>query len=141
MSNEARREMEEELKDGLLPALIGTSSLELGIDIGTIDLVVQLQSPKSVTTGLQRIGRSGHMVGQTSHGKLYATHNEDLLESAVVAHGMMKQEVIEIIIRGIGRLDRRRRLTLDIHLLDDGVIGRVSLPLRRLDWGSGRLIL
>jgi len=96
MSNEARREMEEELKDGLLPALIGTSSLELGIDIGTIDLVVQLQSPKSVTRGLQRIGRSGHMVGQTSHGKLYATHNEDLLESAVVAHGMVHQQVEEV---------------------------------------------
>ncbi|MCH7642675.1 MAG: DEAD/DEAH box helicase, partial [Chloroflexi bacterium] len=96
MSNEARREMEEELKDGLLPALVGTSSLELGIDIGTIDLVVQLQSPKSVTTGLQRVGRSGHMVGETSRGKLYATHNEDLLESAVVARGMMRGEVEEV---------------------------------------------
>ncbi|MDA1257564.1 MAG: DEAD/DEAH box helicase [Chloroflexi bacterium] len=96
MSNEARREMEEELKDGLLPALIGTSSLELGIDIGSIDLVVQLQSPKSVTTGLQRVGRSGHMVGQTSRGKLYATHNEDLLESAVVARGMVRREVEEV---------------------------------------------
>ncbi|MCH8817957.1 MAG: DEAD/DEAH box helicase [Chloroflexi bacterium] len=96
MSNEARREMEEELKDGLLPALVGTSSLELGIDIGTIDLVVQLQSPKSVTTGLQRVGRSGHMVGQTSRGKLYATHNEDLLECAVVARGMARREVEEM---------------------------------------------
>jgi ATP-dependent Lhr-like helicase len=93
MSNEARREMEEELKSGLLPALIGTSSLELGIDIGTINLVVQIQSPKSVTTGLQRIGRSGHMVGQTSNGVLYATHNEDLLESAVVARGMVQRDV------------------------------------------------
>jgi ATP-dependent helicase Lhr and Lhr-like helicase len=96
MSTEARREMEEELKGGLLPALVGTSSLELGIDIGSIDLVVQLQSPKSVTTGLQRVGRSGHMVGETSHGKLYATHNEDLLEMAVVARGMVQREVEEV---------------------------------------------
>jgi ATP-dependent Lhr-like helicase len=96
MSNEARREMEEELKSGLLPALVGTSSLELGIDIGAIDLVVQLQSPKSVTTGLQRVGRSGHMVGQTSRGVVYATHNEDLLESAAVARGMVNGEVEEV---------------------------------------------
>ena len=101
MSNEARREMEEELKNGLLPALIGTSSLELGIDIGSIDLVVQLQSPKSVTRGLQRIGRSGHMVGQTSHGKLYATREDGVIFVAdvtgkfkVLAENNMGERVI-----------------------------------------------
>jgi len=64
MSRAARLAMEEDLKAGRLPALVGTSSLELGIDIGTVDLVVQLQSPKSVAQGLQRVGRSGHLVGR-----------------------------------------------------------------------------
>lgn len=93
ISDETRRELEQALKDGDLPALVGTSSLELGIDIGTVDLVVQLQSPKTVTQGLQRVGRSGHQVGETSHYKIYATHEEDLLEAAVVAKGMVEGDV------------------------------------------------
>ena len=93
MSKEARREMEEALKAGTLPALVGTSSLELGIDIGAVDLVVQLQSPKSVSQGLQRVGRSGHLVGQTSRGRIYATYREDLVEAAAVARGMLEGDV------------------------------------------------
>ncbi len=95
MSKEARREMEENLKAGKLPALVGTSSLELGIDIGSIDLVVQLQSPKSVAQGLQRVGRSGHLVGQTSRGKIYATFREDLAEAAAIVRGMLDGDVEE----------------------------------------------
>ncbi len=93
MSKEARRQMEEDLKAGRLPALVGTSSLELGIDIGAVDLVVQLQSPKSVSQGLQRVGRSGHLVGQTSRGRIYATFREDLVEAAAVARGMLEGDV------------------------------------------------
>ncbi len=93
MSKETRRELEEKLKAGKLPALVGTSSLELGIDIGAVDLVVQLQSPKSVAQGLQRVGRSGHLVGQTSHGKIYATFREDLAEAAAIARGMLEGDV------------------------------------------------
>ncbi len=93
MSKEARRRMEEDLKAGRLPALVGTSSLELGIDIGAVDLVVQLQSPKSVSQGLQRVGRSGHLVGQTSRGRIYATFREDLVEAAAVARGMLEGDV------------------------------------------------
>jgi ATP-dependent Lhr-like helicase len=63
MSKEVRLALENDLKAGRLPALIGTSSLELGIDIGAVDLVVQLQSPKAVAQGLQRVGRAGHLVG------------------------------------------------------------------------------
>jgi ATP-dependent Lhr-like helicase len=92
-SREARHQMEEDLKAGRLPALVGTSSLELGIDIGSVDLVVQLQSPKSVAQGLQRIGRSGHLVGQTSKGRIYATYREDLVEAAAVARGMLDGDV------------------------------------------------
>jgi ATP-dependent Lhr-like helicase len=93
MSKEARREMEENLKAGKLPALVGTSSLELGIDIGAVDMVVQLQSPKSVSQGLQRVGRSGHMVGQKSVGRIYPTFREDLAEAAAIARGMLEGDV------------------------------------------------
>lgn len=93
ISDEQRREMERDLKAGKLPALIGTSSLELGIDIGSVDLVVQLGSPKSATQGLQRVGRSGHSVGETSRGLMYALHPEDLLESAVIARRMIDRRV------------------------------------------------
>ncbi|MEM7030405.1 MAG: DEAD/DEAH box helicase, partial [Chloroflexota bacterium] len=93
MSREARLEMEHDLKEGRLMALVATSSLELGIDIGAIDLVIQLQSPKSVAQGLQRVGRSGHMVGQTSKGRLFPTHREDIVEAAAVTGGMLRGEV------------------------------------------------
>ena len=93
MSKERRRELEEDLKAGKLPALVGTSSLELGIDIGTIDQVAQLGSPKSVAQGLQRVGRSGHLVGQTSVGRIYPTHREDLVEAAAIARGMLDGDV------------------------------------------------
>lgn len=93
VSKEVRHKLEEDLKAGRLPALIGTSSLELGIDIGTVDTVVQLQSPRSVAQGLQRVGRSGHLVGQTSRGRIYATHREDLIEAAAIARGMLDQDV------------------------------------------------
>ncbi len=93
MSKDARLKMEEDLKAGRLPALVGTSSLELGIDIGAVDVVVQLQSPKSVAQGLQRVGRSGHMVGQTSVGRIYATFREDLMEAAAIARGMLDGDV------------------------------------------------
>jgi ATP-dependent Lhr-like helicase len=93
MAKEARLQMERDLKAGKLPALVGTSSLELGIDIGSIDLVVQLQSPKSVAQGLQRIGRSGHLVGQTSKGRIFPTHREDVMEAAAIAKGILRDEV------------------------------------------------
>ncbi|MGC9467242.1 MAG: DEAD/DEAH box helicase [Anaerolineae bacterium] len=93
IAKEARLELERQLKAGELPALVGTSSLELGIDIGEIDLVVQLQSPKSVAQGLQRVGRSGHLVGQTSKGRIFPTHREDVVEAAAIAGGMLREEV------------------------------------------------
>lgn len=93
VSKEMRLEMERRLKSGELPVLVGTSSLELGIDIGAVDLVIQLQSPKGVASGLQRVGRSGHLVGQTSKGRFFPTHREDLLESAAIAGGMLAGDV------------------------------------------------
>ncbi len=88
VAREQRLQIEEALKDGRLPALVATSSLELGIDMGAIDLVVQIESPPSVAAGLQRIGRAGHQVGEPSTGKIFPKFRGDLLESAVVVERM-----------------------------------------------------
>ena len=88
-----RLEIEEALKAGRLRALVATSSLELGIDMGTVDLVIQIESPGSVARGLQRVGRAGHHVGGLSRGKILPKFRGDLLEAAVVARGMLDGDV------------------------------------------------
>ncbi len=94
LSREERTSIEELLKAGELPCLVATSSLELGIDMGAVDLVIQVESPKSVARGLQRIGRSGHGVGATSKGRIYPKFRADLLECAVLTR-MMREGRIE----------------------------------------------
>ncbi|HEX8104526.1 MAG TPA: DEAD/DEAH box helicase [Solirubrobacteraceae bacterium] len=94
LAREERLVVEEQLKAGELPCLVATSSLELGIDMGAIDLVLQVESPKSVTAGLQRIGRAGHNVGETSKGRIFPKFRADLLECAVVAK-RMREGLIE----------------------------------------------
>ena len=88
-----REEIEEQLKRGELRGIVATSSLELGIDMGAVDLVVQIESPGSVSRGLQRIGRAGHSVGERSVGRIFPKHRGDLLEAAVVARGMLDGQV------------------------------------------------
>jgi ATP-dependent Lhr-like helicase len=88
IAREQRVAIEEALKEGRLPALVATSSLELGIDMGAIDLVVQVESPTSVARGLQRIGRAGHRVDEVSSGVIFPKYRGDLLECAVVAERM-----------------------------------------------------
>ena len=88
IAREQRLEIEEELKAGRLPALIATSSLELGIDMGAVDLVIQVESPTSVARGLQRVGRAGHQVGAPSKGVIFPKYRGDLLECAVVTRRM-----------------------------------------------------
>ncbi|MGI8662265.1 MAG: DEAD/DEAH box helicase, partial [Acidimicrobiales bacterium] len=88
LSRERRLQIEDELKSGRLKGLVCTSSLELGIDMGAVDLVVQVESPRSVAAGMQRIGRSGHQVGQPSKGKLFPKHRSDLVEAATVVQRM-----------------------------------------------------
>ena len=85
--------VEDLLKAGELPCLVATSSLELGIDMGAIDLVLQVESPKSVTAGLQRIGRAGHNVGDISKGRIFPKFRADLLECAVVAQRMREGQI------------------------------------------------
>jgi ATP-dependent Lhr-like helicase len=88
LAREERTKVEELLKAGELPCLVATSSLELGIDMGAVDLVLQIESPKSVARGLQRIGRAGHNVGDISRGRIFPKFRGDLLECAVVARRM-----------------------------------------------------
>jgi ATP-dependent helicase Lhr and Lhr-like helicase len=88
LAREERTKVEELLKGGQLPCLVATSSLELGIDMGAVDLVLQIESPKSVARGLQRIGRAGHGVGEVSRGRIFPKFRGDLLECAVVARRM-----------------------------------------------------
>src|SRR3954463_1676567 len=94
LAREQRTQIEEDLKAGRIPCLVATSSLELGIDMGAVDLVVQVESPKSVARGLQRIGRSGHSLGEVSRGRIFPKFRADLLESAVVAQ-RMREGLIE----------------------------------------------
>src|SRR5207237_4052551 len=89
ISREQRLVVEEMLKAGTLRGLVATSSLELGIDMGAIDLVIQVESPTSVASGLQRIGRAGHTVDAVSSGKLFPKYRGDLLEAAVVVRRML----------------------------------------------------
>jgi ATP-dependent helicase Lhr and Lhr-like helicase len=93
LAREERLIVEDMLKSGELPCLVATSSLELGIDMGAVDLVLQVESPKSVTAGLQRIGRAGHNVGDVSKGRIFPKFRADLLECAVVVKRMRGAEI------------------------------------------------
>jgi len=93
VSHAERTQIEEALKSGTLPCICATSSLELGIDMGAVDLVVQIESPNSVASGLQRVGRAGHQVGGRSRGRIFPKYRGDLLEAAVVARSMRLGEI------------------------------------------------
>ncbi|MDI3314784.1 MAG: ATP-dependent helicase [Mycobacterium sp.] len=93
VSKEQRAAVEEDLKLGRLKAVVATSSLELGIDMGAVDLVVQVEAPPSVASGLQRIGRGGHQVGETSRGVLLPKHRTDLIRCAVTAQRMLAGQI------------------------------------------------
>ncbi|HTU71651.1 MAG TPA: DEAD/DEAH box helicase [Candidatus Baltobacteraceae bacterium] len=88
LSREKRFEAEDRLKQGELRAVVATASLELGIDIGSIDLVVQLGSPRSISVALQRIGRSGHWIGARPHGRLFPATRDELLECAALVRAI-----------------------------------------------------
>ncbi len=98
LAREQRVEIEELLKKGEIPCLVATSSLELGIDMGAVDLVIQVESPKSVARGLQRVGRAGHELGAVSRGRIFPKYRADLLESAVVVERMKAGAIEETVI-------------------------------------------
>ena len=93
LAREQRVVIEDQLKRGQLRAIVATSSLELGIDMGAVDLVIQVESPGAVSRGLQRIGRAGHSVGEPSRGSIFPKHRGDLLEAAVVTRRMVDGEI------------------------------------------------
>jgi ATP-dependent helicase Lhr and Lhr-like helicase len=98
IAKEHRRQIEDDLKEGRLRGLVATSSLELGIDMGAVDLVLQVEAPSSVASGIQRIGRSGHSVGEVSKGVILPKYRGDLLETAVVVERMLAGEIESTVI-------------------------------------------
>ncbi len=122
IAREQRLQIEEELKAGRLPALVATSSLELGIDMGAVDLVIQVESPTSVARGLQRIGRAGHQVGEPSKGVIFPKYRGDLLETAVVVKGMhdgaiesttMPRNPLDVLAQQLVAMTLAERFTVD----------------------------
>jgi ATP-dependent helicase Lhr and Lhr-like helicase len=130
MSREARERVEQELKEGSLPCLVATSSLELGIDVGAIDLVVQVESPKSVARGLQRVGRAGHIIGAASKGRLVPKFRGDLLETACIVREMMRGQVEETRIP-TGALDVLAQQVTAMCAVDDWQVGDLLELVRR----------
>jgi ATP-dependent Lhr-like helicase len=130
LSREQRLEIEDALKTGQLRALVATSSLELGIDMGAIDLVVQVESPGSVASGLQRIGRSGHNVGDVSRGKIFPKHRGDLVEAAVVTK-RMREGLIEETRYPRNPIDVLAQQIVAMTALDDWDVAELTALVRR----------
>ena len=125
LSREQRLAIEDDLKTGRVRAIVATSSLELGIDMGAVDLVIQVASPPSVAAGLQRIGRAGHQVGAPSVGKIFPRHRGDLVEAAVVAQRM-----------GTGQIESIRFPRQPLDVLAQQVVAMVAVD----DWSVNDLL-
>src|SRR5216684_1325988 len=93
IAREQRMLIEDQLKAGVVKGLVATSTLELGIDMGAVDLVLQIEAPPSVAAGIQRVGRAGHSVGEVSRGVVIPKFRGDLLESAAVVEGMLEGRI------------------------------------------------
>ena len=145
MAKEHRLEAEQRLKRGELKALVATASLELGIDIGDVDLVCQLGSPRSIASFLQRVGRSGHAVGGTPKGRLFPLSRDDLVECAALLDSVRRGELDRMSLprpaaRRAGAADRRRGVRAGLARGDavrpDAPCLAVSRPVaRRLHGG------
>ncbi|HWA67349.1 MAG TPA: DEAD/DEAH box helicase [Mycobacteriales bacterium] len=130
VSHEQRAVTEEALKRGDLPCVVATSSLELGIDMGAVDLVVQVGSPPSVASGLQRIGRAGHQVGAASRGVMFPKHRGDLVASAVTAQ-RIQTGAIEAIAMPRNPLDVLAQQIVAMLAMDDWSVPDVGDLVRR----------
>ncbi|WP_406863494.1 ATP-dependent helicase [Streptomyces sp. HUAS MG47] len=122
VSKEQRALVEEDLKAGRLPAVVATSSLELGIDMGAVDLVVQVESPPSVASGLQRVGRAGHQVGAVSTGVVFPKYRGDLVQAAVVTERMR-----------IGAIESLRIPANPLDVLAQQLVAMVALDSWQVD--------
>ncbi len=115
LSKDRRLKLEQRLKAGEMRAIVATASLELGIDVGTVDLVCQIGSPRAITTFLQRIGRSGHALGRTSRGRLFATTRDELLECAALIRAVRT-----------GRLDRVEPPVAPLDILAQQIVAECA---------------
>jgi ATP-dependent helicase Lhr and Lhr-like helicase len=122
VSREQRMIVEEALKSGRLPAVVATSSLELGIDMGAVDLVVQVEAPPTVAAGLQRVGRAGHQVGAVSRGVFFPKYRGDLVETALVTERMQA-----------GLIESIRYLRNPLDVLAQQIVAMVSERPRTVD--------
>jgi ATP-dependent Lhr-like helicase len=130
VSRQERTEIEEALKEGRLPAVVATSSLELGIDMGAVDLVIQVESPPSVASGLQRVGRAGHNVGDVSRGVIFPKYAADLVQAAVVADRMQSGAIEELRIPR-NPLDVLAQQVVAMAALDDWAVDDLEAVIRR----------
>ena len=129
MSKEHRAQIEDDLKSGRLPAVVATSSLELGIDMGAVDLVVQVESPPSVASGLQRVGRAGHQVGAVSRGVLFPKFRGDLLQTAVVVERMRAGAIEELRVPA-NPLDVLAQQVVAMAAMDEWRVGELEQLIR-----------
>jgi ATP-dependent helicase Lhr and Lhr-like helicase len=136
VSRQERSEIEEALKAGRLPAVVATSSLELGIDMGAVDLVIQVESPPSVSSGLQRVGRAGHNVGDVSRGVIFPKYTGDLVQAAVVA-GRMHDGAIEELKIPRNPLDVLAQQIVAMAAVDDWRVDELETTVRRAAPFSG----
>ncbi|MEO7745498.1 MAG: ATP-dependent helicase, partial [Actinomycetota bacterium] len=130
VSKEQRALIEDDLKSGRLPAVVATSSLELGIDMGAVDLVVQVESPPSVASGLQRVGRAGHQVGAISRGVVFPKFRGDLVQTAVVVE-RMRTGAIEALRVPTNPLDVLAQQIVAMLAMDDWTVDDVEALVRR----------
>ncbi|GAB4076473.1 ATP-dependent helicase [Nostocoides australiense] len=130
VSKEQRLDIEEALKAGRLPAVVATSSLELGIDMGSVDAVVQVESPPSVAAGLQRVGRAGHQVGAISRGVFFPKYRGDLVQTAVVVE-RMRAGAIEALAVPANPLDVLAQQVVAMTAMDTWEVSALHTLLRR----------
>jgi len=130
VSRQERTQIEEALKAGRLPAVVATSSLELGIDMGAVDLVVQVESPPSVASGLQRTGRAGHNVGDVSRSVIFPKYQGDLVQATVVAR-RMRDGAIEELRMPRNPLDVLAQQIVAMTAMDDWDIADLERTVRR----------
>ena len=130
VSRQERAEIEEALKAGRLPAVVATSSLELGIDMGAVDLVVQVEAPPSVASGLQRVGRAGHNVGDVSRGIIFPKYQGDLVQAAVVAERMRDGQIEELKIPH-NPLDVLAQQVVAMTAVDDWPVDELERTVRK----------
>ncbi len=146
LSREIRNVVEARMKEGALPAIVATNSLELGIDVGALDQVILLQTPFSIASALQKLGRAGHGVGQVSRGLLFASHGRDLLDAAVAVECVLTADleatrVVE------GPLDLLAQILLGMAASGDWTVDRLyafirtSHPYRNLPRSQFNLVL